>query len=30
RIEIVHAKRSINSKGHKRGVVNEVLVRNYD
>ena len=30
KIEIVHAKRSINSKGHKRGVVNEVLVRNYD
>lgn len=30
KIDIVHAKRSINSKGHKRGVVNEVLVRNYD
>lgn len=30
RIEIVQAKRSINSKGHKRGAVNEVLVRNYD
>lgn len=30
RIEIVHAKRSINSKGHKRGEVNEVLVRNYE
>ena len=30
KIEIVQAKRSINSKGHKRGAVNEVLVRNYD
>lgn len=30
KIEIVHAKRSINSKGHKRGEVNEVLVMNYE
>lgn len=30
RIEIVQAKRSINSKGNKRGEVNEVLVMNYE
>ncbi|MBV1819141.1 DNA adenine methylase [Anaerosalibacter bizertensis] len=30
KIEIVHAKRSINSKGNKRGKVNEVLVMNYE
>lgn len=30
RIEIVQAKRTINSKGNKRGEVNEVLVMNYE
>lgn len=30
RIEIVQAKRPINSRGDKRGEVNEVLVRNYE
>lgn len=30
KIEIVQAKRSINSKGNKRGEVNEVLVMNYE
>lgn len=30
KIEIVQAKRAINSQGHKRGEVDEVLVRNYE
>ena len=30
RVDVVHASRSINSRGAKRGKVREVVVRNYD